>query len=510
MERYELELKIKRAVEHATPDVLEQILSRCGEARDTVFLTDEIRATPKRKPRSHLFLAAAAALVLVIGGAAGYGGYQQYFAVDSIVELDVNPSIELEVNRRERVLSAQALNPDAEAILDGMDLKNTDLQVAMNAIIGSMLKNGYINDLSNSVLITVENDDLARGSDLQQRLTEEVSAMLETSSVQGAVLSQTLDQNTGASELARQYGISEGKAALIQEVISLNPLSTAEELKDLSINELNLLLSYSNPQDAAQSGGTGESRSSLTSTGAASDKAYIGLESARQLAYEDAAAYGVQESGILGAEVSMDWEDGRMVYEVEFYAAGMEFDYEIDATTGQILSAEREGGEYEGSGQPPASLSGSAVSAEQALAIAFDHAGVSAGQAQVVKNELDEDDGVYRYEIEFYAAGAEYEYEIDAATGAVLKSAGESHFQGQQGQSGAAVTGQEAQSIALAHAGVTAGEAGMIQVERDRDDGREIYEVEFEVRQGSAAGEYDYKIDAATGAILEFDRDTDD
>ena len=85
MERYELELKIKRAVEHATPDVLEQILSRCGEARDTVFLTDEIRATPKRKPRSHLFLAAAAALVLVIGGAAGYGGYQQYFAVDSIV-----------------------------------------------------------------------------------------------------------------------------------------------------------------------------------------------------------------------------------------------------------------------------------------------------------------------------------------------------------------------------------------------------------------------------------------
>ena len=111
MERYELELKIKRAVEHATPDVLEQILSRCGEARDTVFLTDEIRATPKRKPRSHLFLAAAAALVLVGGlmlfptgsGAvqAEEAGTQATLKVQPILSVALDAAVQLEVTPTE-------------------------------------------------------------------------------------------------------------------------------------------------------------------------------------------------------------------------------------------------------------------------------------------------------------------------------------------------------------------------------------------------------------------------
>lgn len=59
-------------------------------------------------------------------------------SVASVVSLDVNPSIQLQVNSKERVLSADALNDDAQVILEGMDLKGTQLNVAVNAIVGSL------------------------------------------------------------------------------------------------------------------------------------------------------------------------------------------------------------------------------------------------------------------------------------------------------------------------------------------------------------------------------------
>lgn len=91
-------------------------------------------------------------------------------AVASVISLDVNPSIALTVNRQEKVLSAQPMNDDAAVVLEGMELKGTQLDVALNAIVGSLLKNGYVDELANSILITVEDDDAARGTRLQQSL----------------------------------------------------------------------------------------------------------------------------------------------------------------------------------------------------------------------------------------------------------------------------------------------------------------------------------------------------
>ena len=119
-------------------------------------------------------------------------------------------------NRSEEVVKANALNDDANVILDGMDLKGVDLDVAVNAIIGSMLKNGYIDELRNSVLVSVENDDAAKGAALQERLTAEIEQLLSASSISGAVLSQTITDDQSLQQLADTYGISVGKAALIQ------------------------------------------------------------------------------------------------------------------------------------------------------------------------------------------------------------------------------------------------------------------------------------------------------
>ena len=151
MDERELEQRLRTAVEHAAPDPLDRILASCGPQRAEV-----IPFSPPRKKRRWAPLAAAAALALVIcGGAFGITSWRGANTVDSVVMLDVNPSLSMEVSAQERVLSVTPFNQDAETILGDMDLTGTDLDVAVNALIGSMLQNGYLSDLQNAILVSV-------------------------------------------------------------------------------------------------------------------------------------------------------------------------------------------------------------------------------------------------------------------------------------------------------------------------------------------------------------------
>lgn len=62
------------------------------------------------------------------------------------------------------------------------------------------------------------------------------------------------------------------------------------------------------------------------------------------------------------------------------------------------------------------------ISASRAEEIALNHAGVSKAEAKFLKSQLDIDDGRYKYEVDFYANGYQYDYEIDADSGKVLDS----------------------------------------------------------------------------------------
>lgn len=137
-------------------------------------------------------------------------------------------------------------------------------------------------------------------------------------------------------------------------------------------------------------------------------------------AEEKAKAAAFAHAGVSAGDVSLskcklDWEDGLQVYEIEFWAGGVEYDYEIEAATGAVRKA---GQEWGGAASGGSGLIGE----EAAKTAAFTHAGVSPQSAERVRCELDEDDGRRLYEIEFWADGVEYDYEIDAASGAVLKA----------------------------------------------------------------------------------------
>ena len=493
----ELERRLRDALDHAAPDDLEGLLSRCGDQKGTVIpMTKQNSKTSRRR---FLPLLTAACLVVVIaGGAFGVSSYQQSHTVASIVSLDVNPSIELTLNSKERVLSATPLNDDAVAILDGMDLVGDDLNKAMNAIIGSLLMNGYVDELANSILITVEDSDAARAAALQQKLNQEAEAILANAQVNGAILTQVLENSDQLKTQADTYGISAGKAALIQTIVDASGgTQTFEGLVGLSINELNLLSS-----GATQSGT--DTATTLTSTGTASQSAYIGSDAAQAAALQHA---GVSASDASMLRTTFDYEDGRMVYEVEFRAGQTRYDYDIDAATGDVVS-------YQHKVQATQSSSGTDIGSAAAQSAALTHAGITSAQTTGLRAVGDYDDGLFVYEVEFWVGTTEYDYEIDGYTGNVISYQVKTHTvaggsgagtgTGSGTGSGTDIGAAEAKAAALAAAGITEDQATGLRTERDYDDGRLIYEVEF----WNGTTEYDYTINGYTGEVIAYDRET--
>ena len=166
----------------------------------------------------------------------------------------------------------------------------------------------------------------------------------------------------------------------------------------------------------------------------------IGQDAAKEAAFADAQ---VSEDDTSRLRVSKDRDDGRSIYEVEFTVGNTEYNYDIDASDGSILTTETE--EVQGSastaqsgtqnsttqtqddsqdaaaqqGQETAQSTDTQTDQTQARAAALER--VSGATDSDIRMELDYDDGQYIYEGDIIYNGKEYEFEIDANTGNFLK-----------------------------------------------------------------------------------------
>ena len=141
----------------------------------------------------------------------------------------------------------------------------------------------------------------------------------------------------------------------------------------------------------------------------------MGLEQAKSVALAHA---GIEASAVTFTKGKLDYEDGRQEYEIEFVTADTKYEYEIKADDGAVLKASAEPVEkISGNGQ----IQGG-ITLEEAKAAALAYVGVEEGTSSFTKLELDYDDGTAVYEIEFYADGKEYSFEIDALSGKVLEA----------------------------------------------------------------------------------------
>lgn len=268
----------------------------------------------------------------------------------------------------------------------------------------------------------------------------------------------------------------------------------------------------------------------------------IGESAAKEIAFTDA---GISAEQVQYLWSKMDYDDGKAVYDVEFVVNGVEYDYEIDAVSGTILSVDQEADNYRAANQTAGTqaasqTSGNAASqkttaqsnstaqtanqgstaqqnnyiGEQAAQdAALAHAGVSAQNVSFVRTKLDWDNGRWQYEVEFYDQGTEYDYSIDAVTGEVLGYDYDAEYYtannntaAMQTAPGAQISAEDAKAIALAHAGVSAQDAQRMEMGFDNEYGRSVYEFEWHV----GWTEYSCDVDANTGEVVGYSSEYDD
>lgn len=252
-------------------------------------------------------------------------------------------------------------------------------------------------------------------------------------------------------------------------------------------------------------------------TPAADQTAKISMEQA-QTAALDAANIAAADADISSATLSE--VAGVTCYKVEFTSGDHTYAYSISAENGEVLEAsyrdknaapaDSTQTDTPASGAtttpaqitPSTSTSTGAVDEAKAQEIALAHAGVNAADATITKSKLDYDDGRQVYELEWYANGAKYDYEVAVATGEIVNFGYKAKTVVGTGNS-ATVSEATAKQTALARvSGATA--ANIYKFKLDFDDGR--WEYEGEIRYGTM--EYDFTIDANTGALLEWDMES--
>lgn len=480
----------------------EKLLNSIGKIDDTL-ISNAVNDTNVKK--NNLWIkwgALAAMLVLCIGigvGVFNFTNRNSRGAGNSVIMLDVNPSISLTVNKKEKIVNAEGLNEDGKAVLNGMDLDGVDMNVAVNAVVGSMMQKGYLSDLQNAILVSVENSDTAKSAELQKRISDMIGNALQNVKLDGAVLSQSLNDTSALEQMAKDYNISVGKAALISEVISKDSTLTAEKLAPLSITEITLISESKHL-----------SSETVSQNGSASDKAYISKEAALEIAYKHA---GIKTSDATGVKVEFDIDDNIFEYEIDFRVGTVEYEYGIDAHTGKILEYEKKDksvSKPENKPENPSTQPSSKyIGVEAAKKAALSNANVSASNVKYINAQIEYDDGrAEHYEVEFVVGSVKYEYEIDLYSGKVLdvsvKNCGNYNTEKPQIEgttaSGTKNIGEKAaKSAALSHAGLTESQVKLLKTEYDISDGVAVYEVEFIYNNY----EYEYKINAATGAVIE-------
>ena len=252
-----------------------------------------------------------------------------------------------------------------------------------------------------------------------------------------------------------------------------------------------------------------------------SQEQLISMEAAQEVALK-AANIAAEDAAI--SATTLNEAAGTSCYKVEFTSGDYAYAYTVNAETGAVMEmSSREKNAVDTQAQTEATVptadsattQSSAVATaqtvtgtvdeEMAQKIALEHAGVKATDATITKSKLDYEGRRQVYEIEWYAGGKKYDYEIAVDTGEILSSGYDEKTSGWSGSNSSNVTVSEADAKQTALGRVSgATEKDIYEWQFDYDDGRPEYEGKI-IYGGT---EYDFTIDASSGAVIEWETET--
>ena len=247
----------------------------------------------------------------------------------------------------------------------------------------------------------------------------------------------------------------------------------------------------------------------------------ISMEAAQEVALK-AANIAAEDAAI--SATTLNEVAGTSCYKVEFTSGDYAYAYTVNAETGAVMEmSSREKNAVDTQAQTEATVSAAdsattqssaaataqtvtgTVDEEMAQKIALEHAGVKATDATITKSKLDDEGRRQVYEIEWYAGGKKYDYEIAVDTGEILSSAYDEKTSGWSVSNSSNVTVSEADAKQTALGRVSgATQKDIYEWKFDYDDGRPEYEGKI-IYGGT---EYDFTIDASSGAVIEWEAES--
>jgi len=229
---------------------------------------------------------------------------------------------------------------------------------------------------------------------------------------------------------------------------------------------------------------------SVISAYAIAESTSVGEKTAINSAY---AAAGIPSDKIDSVKTKFKFDKGKFVYDVEFHSEGKEYEYKIHSKDGSVI-------EFEHPDSKP--LPENSISIDEAKKIAVEHSGFSIEEVTFTKANLYKNKDSYEYIIEFSTSSKEYEYNISALDGSIIRTKNKP-FPDKNGKPipEKLLTVEEAKEKVLSHAGIDKSEkVYFTKAKHDKEKGRFYYEIKFIYKNN----EYEYEINAKNGEITEY------
>ena len=188
----------------------------------------------RRNGAPALASAAAAAVLLFGGGGAAYALPYTH------VTMDMNPSVEYTLNIFDRVIAAEGLDEDGEALLEGLDFRNLTIDEAAAALVEELEADGYFQDeAEDELLIAVESQGENRQLQVATRLQEMLEQKIQNRGLEMAIMAVTMNQEQRQEALG--MGLSMGQYYAIRQAAGpdKDPADIPwNQYKDMTMKEL--------------------------------------------------------------------------------------------------------------------------------------------------------------------------------------------------------------------------------------------------------------------------------
>ena len=265
----------------------------------------------------------------------------------AVIDIDVNPSVEITVDTADRICAVTAVNTDAALLLSDLTLTQQPLEDGVKTLFGALVTHGYVSDGSNPVLVTVQSGDAAEADRLHAIVNSGVDAAMAQHSLTASVVNQTVAAFDKVTAFAQQHGISNGKAAFILQLAEQDPRLEAEQLADHAFAVLAAIAQHQNvplselvDYDATD----GLWKDIIDALSAELTEAehrwgsMLSVSEVKALALDALPNDYIAENALV-VRIDFSWEeDEEPLYRIELVSLGYLYEYTIHASDGTFIT----------------------------------------------------------------------------------------------------------------------------------------------------------------------------